>query len=59
MSNYKISYLVLAITSGVYGFTLPTAEFAAIAQFLPLLFIMLLIASFIHDAIMSDKVNTH
>lgn len=58
MLNYVITFFILAVIAAVFGFGGLATDFANIAQFLAVLFVVLFIASLIYSVITGRKVNT-
>jgi len=51
MLNYIITFFILAVLAGLFGFTSLAADFAGIARLLTFLFIILFIASLAYSII--------
>ena len=47
MLNYVVTFFVLAVIASIFGFSGLAADFALIARFLTLIFVVLFIISFI------------
>ena len=57
MLNYIITFFVLALLAAVLGFGGLAADFAGIAKFLAVIFVLLFVASLIYSIITGRKVN--
>ncbi len=57
MLHWIITFLVLAIVAAVFGFGGLAVEFAAIAKFMALLFVVLFVASLIYGIITGRRPN--
>ena len=55
MLHYIITFFILAIAAAVLGFTGLAADFAAIARFLALIFVVLFVASLIYSLLSGRK----
>ncbi|MFZ5835926.1 MAG: DUF1328 domain-containing protein [Pseudomonadota bacterium] len=58
MLNYVILFFVLAVISAFMGFGGLAADFAGIAQFLALVFVVLFVASLVYSTITGRRANT-
>lgn len=58
MLNYVITFFILAVCAAVLGFGGLAADFAGIAQFLALVFVVLFVASLIYSMVTGRKANT-
>ena len=56
MLNYVITFFVLAIIAAVMGFGGLAGEFAAIAKFLAVLFVVLFVATLIYNVITGRRI---
>lgn len=57
MLNYVITFFVLAVIAAFLGFGGLAADFATIAKFLALLFVVLFIASLVYSVITGRNAN--
>lgn len=57
MLNYIITFFILAVVAAILGFGGLAADFAGIARFLSIVFVMLFIASLIYSAITGRRAN--
>jgi len=57
MLNYIITFFVLAVIAAVLGFGGLAADFAVIAKFLALIFIVLFVASLIYHLLTGRSAN--
>ena len=55
MLHYIITFFILAIVAAILGFTGLAADFAAIARFLALIFVVLFVASLIYSLLSGRK----
>lgn len=58
MLNYVVTFFILAILAAFLGFGGLASDFADIARFLALLFVVLLVASVVFGAISGRRANT-
>ncbi len=58
MLNYVITFFILAILAAVLGFGGLATDFADIAKFLAVIFVLLFVASLIYSIITGRKTNT-
>ncbi len=58
MLNYVITFFILAVLAAFLGFGGMAAEFASIAKFLALIFVVLFIASLIYSVISGRRPPT-
>lgn len=58
MLNYVITFFILAVLAAFMGFGGLAADFAGIARFLAVLFVVLFVASLIYSLITGRKKNT-
>jgi uncharacterized membrane protein YtjA (UPF0391 family) len=57
MLNYIITFFVLAVIAAVFGFGGLAADFAGIARFLALIFVVLFIASLVYSIVTGRRAN--
>lgn len=57
MLNYMITFFILAVIASILGFGGLAADFAGIAQFLAVVFVMLFVASLVYSTITGRKAN--
>jgi uncharacterized membrane protein YtjA (UPF0391 family) len=57
MLNYVITFFIMAVIAAVLGFGGLASDFASIAKFLALVFIVLFVASLIYSVITGRKAN--
>lgn len=57
MLNYIITFFILALIAAVFGFGGLAADFAGIAKFLALIFVVLFVASLIYSIITGRRAN--
>lgn len=57
MLNYVITFFVLAVLAAFLGFGGLAADFAAIARFLALIFVVLFVASLVYSLISGRRAN--
>lgn len=55
MLNWAITFFLLAIIASVFGFGGLAGTFADVAQFLAILFVILLVASLIYDLVRGNR----
>ncbi len=58
MLNYVITFFILAVIAAFLGFGGLAADFAGIARFLALIFVVLFVASLIYSMITGRRANT-
>lgn len=56
MLNYVITFLVLAVIAAIFGFGGLAGEFASIAKFLAMLFVVLFVATLIYNVITGRRI---
>jgi uncharacterized membrane protein YtjA (UPF0391 family) len=57
MLNYVITFFILAVIAAVLGFGGLAADFADIARFLAVLFVVLFVVSLLYSIITGRKIN--
>lgn len=57
MLNYVVTFFILAVIAGLLGFGGLAADFAGIARFLALIFVILFVASLIYSLISGRRPN--
>lgn len=57
MLNYVITFFVLAIVAAVFGFGGLAGDFAQIAKFLAVLFVVLFIATLVYNIITGRRIS--
>ena len=57
MLGYVITFFILAVIAGLLGFGGLAADFANIAQFLALIFVVLFVASLIYSMVTGRSAN--
>ena len=57
MLNYVVTFLILAVLAAIFGFGGLAADFAGIAKFLALIFVVLFIASLIYSIFTGRRAN--
>jgi uncharacterized membrane protein YtjA (UPF0391 family) len=57
MLNYVITFFILAVLAAFFGFGGLAADFAGIAKFLALIFVVLFVASLIYSIITGRRAN--
>lgn len=57
MLNYMITFFILAVCASVLGFGGLAADFAGIARFLAVVFVILFIASLVYSTITGRKAS--
>lgn len=57
MLNYVITFFILAVISALLGFGGLAADFAGIAKFLALIFVVLFVASLIYSLLTGRRAN--
>ena len=58
MINYIITFFILAVVAAFLGFGGLAVEFAGIAKFLALIFVVLFVATLIYNIITGRNTNT-
>ncbi len=57
MLNYVITFFILAVLSAFFGFGGLAADFAGIAKFLALIFVVLFVASLVYSIMTGRKAD--
>ena len=57
MLNWIITFFILAVLASVFGFGGLAADFAGVARFLALIFVVLFVASLIYSMISGKSAN--
>jgi len=57
MLNWVITFFILAVLAAFFGFGGLAADFAGIAKFLALLFVILFVASLLYSLVSGKRVN--
>jgi uncharacterized membrane protein YtjA (UPF0391 family) len=57
MLGYVITFFILAVIAGLLGFGGLAADFAGIAQFLALIFVVLFVASLIYNIVTGRRIS--
>ena len=57
MLGYVITFFILAVIAGILGFGGLAADFASIAQFLALIFVVLFVASLLYNIVTGRRTN--
>lgn len=57
MLNYVITFFILAIVAAFFGFGGLAADFASIAKFLALIFVVLFVASLLYSLLTGRRAN--
>lgn len=57
MLNYVITFFILAVVAAVLGFGGLAADFAGIARFLAVVFVILFVASLVYNAVTGRRAN--
>jgi len=57
MLNYVITFFVLALIAAVFGFGGLAGEFAEIAKFLAILFVVLFVATLVYNMITGRRIQ--
>jgi uncharacterized membrane protein YtjA (UPF0391 family) len=57
MLNYVITFFVLAVIAAILGFGGLAADFASIAKFLALVFVVLFVASLLYSVLSGRRPN--
>jgi uncharacterized membrane protein YtjA (UPF0391 family) len=58
MLGYVITFFILAVLASIMGYGGLAADFAGIAQFLALVFVVLFVASLIYNIVTGRRANT-
>jgi uncharacterized membrane protein YtjA (UPF0391 family) len=57
MLNYVIIFFILAVIAGFFGFSGLSADFASIAKFLAMIFVLLFVAGLIYTLVTGHDAN--
>lgn len=57
MLNYVVTFFILAVLAALFGFGGLAADFAGIAKFLALVFVVLFVASLIYSGLTGKRAN--
>jgi len=57
MINYIITFFILAVVAAIFGFGGLAADFAGIAKFLALIFVVLFVATLLYNVITGRNAN--
>ncbi len=57
MLNYIVTFFILAVLAAIFGFGGLAADFAGIAKFLAVVFVMLFLASLVYSTITGRRAN--
>lgn len=57
MLNYVVTFFILAVLAAIFGFGGLAADFAGIAKFLALIFVVLFVASLIYSMVTGRRAN--
>lgn len=57
MLNWIVTFFILAVLAAIFGFGGLAADFAGIAKFLALVFVVLFVASLLYSAITGKRAN--
>lgn len=57
MLNYVVTFFILAVIAAIFGFGGLAADFAGIAKFLALIFVVLFVASLIYSMLTGKRAN--
>lgn len=57
MLNYVVTFFILAVIAGILGFGGLAADFAGIARFLAVIFVVLFVAGLVYSLITGRKAN--
>ncbi len=57
MLNWVITFFILAILAAFFGFGGLASDFAGIAKFLALLFVILFVASLLYSLVSGKRIN--
>lgn len=58
MLNYVVTFFILAVLASIFGFGGLAADFAGIAKFLALIFVVLFVASVIYSMLSGKRTNS-
>lgn len=58
MLNYVVTFFILAVLASIFGFGGLAADFAGIAKFLALIFVVLFVASLIYSMLSGKRTNS-
>jgi uncharacterized membrane protein YtjA (UPF0391 family) len=58
MLNYIVTFFILAVIAAIFGFGGLAADFAQIAKFLSMIFVILFIASLVYSIVSGRKPKT-
>ena len=57
MLNYVVTFFILAVLAAIFGFGGLAADFAGIAKFLALIFVVLFVVSLIYSMLTGRRAN--
>lgn len=57
MLNYIVTFFIMAVIAAVFGFGGLAADFAEIAKFLTMIFVILFVASLIYSVLTGRRTN--
>ncbi|MBY0406775.1 MAG: DUF1328 domain-containing protein [Rickettsiales bacterium] len=57
MLNYVITFFILALVAAFFGFGGLASDFASIAQFLAVVFVVLFVASLVYSLLTGKRAN--
>ena len=57
MLNYIVTFFVLAVIAAIFGFGGLAADFASVARFLAMVFVVLFVASLVYSIVTGRKAN--
>lgn len=57
MLNYVVTFFILAVLAAIFGFGGLAADFAGIAKFLALIFVVLFVASLVYSMMTGRKAD--
>lgn len=57
MLNYIVTFFILAVVAAIFGFGGLAADFAGIAKFLALIFVVLFVATLLYDIITGKTIE--
>lgn len=57
MLNYIVTFFILAVVAAIFGFGGLAADFAGIAKFLALIFVVLFVATLIYDILTGKTIE--
>ncbi len=57
MLNYIVTFFILAVIAAIFGFGGLAADFAGIAKFLALIFVVLFVASLVYSLLTGRRAN--